>query len=300
MDDMSVSVVIPTLNAANRLPRLIEALNSQSIPLQEILIVDSSSEDGTATIAKGMPGVSVIVIEREAFNHGATRHAAALKTRGDFICFLTDDALPANDHFLAELVAPFKDELVAMSTGRQLPKPDARLFERLVRGFNYGPDSAVRSKCDIETYGIKTFFASDVCACYRRSAYLQCGGFEPVNTSEDMLMAFRFIDKGFKVAYVASAEVFHSHNLTAAQQFRRNREIGYFLEMHNAEFGNLSEIGEGRRLVSNVIGKLLHSHQIRESFSFCVDCLARFSGNRCGRRAARKDLRTQQKNSGDS
>ena len=87
-------------------------------------------------------------------------------------------------------------------------------------------------KKDLSKYGIKTFFASDVCSCYRRDAYLDCGGFDRVNTNEDMLMASRFVAAGCKVAYEPKAEVYHSHNLTPKEQYARNRAVGRFLEEH--------------------------------------------------------------------
>ena len=77
---------------------------------------------------------------------------------------------------------------------------------------------------------------------------MECGGFAPVNTNEDMLMAARSIAVGHKVAYEPSAAVYHSHNLTPGQQFRRNREVGAFLAAHAGELMGASEIGEGGRL----------------------------------------------------
>ncbi len=287
---MEISVIIPTLNAEHEIDGLLIALEHQSIQPVDILIVDSASEDKTIELVRQHKRVRLLKIDRQDFNHGTTRDMALRESRGDFVCFLTQDAVPVSDDYLERLVAPMLDDSdIALVSGRQLPKADARRFEQLVRGFNYPDRPSVRSKCDLEKLGIKTFFASDACSAYRRTAYLKCGGFEHVNTNEDMLMAARFIASGLKVAYEPRAEVYHSHNLTPSQQFARNRAVGFFLETHADELMHASEIGEGSRLAKMVSSQLLREGNLGEFVAFGVDCCARILGNRAGRRAARNE-----------
>lgn len=287
---MDVSVIIPTLNAEHEIEDLLAALERQSLRPMEILVVDSASDDDTVPLVKMHEGIRLLQIERCDFNHGATRDMALRATTGDFVCFLTQDALPASDAYLERLVTPMVgDPSIALVSGRQLPKADARRFEQLVRSFNYPDSPSVRSKSDLNKCGIKTFFASDSCSAYRRTAYLDCGGFEYVNTNEDMLMAARFVASGLKVAYEPGAEVYHSHNLTPSQQFARNRAVGMFLESHSDDLMHASEIGEGGRLVKAVSSQLLREGNLKEFIAFGVDCCARLLGNRAGRRAARKE-----------
>lgn len=287
---MDISVIIPTLNAEHEIDGLLIALEHQSIQPVDILIVDSASEDKTIELVRQHKRVRLLKIDRQDFNHGTTRDMALRESRGDFVCFLTQDAVPVSDDYLERLVAPMVDDSdIALVSGRQLPKADARRFEQLVRGFNYPDWPSVRSKYDLEKLGIKTYFASDVCSAYRRTAYLECGGFEHVNTNEDMLMAARFIASGLKVAYEPRAEVYHSHNLTPSQQFARNRAVGFFLETHADELMHTSEIGEGGRLAKMVSLQLLREGSLGEFVAFGVDCCARLLGNRAGRRAARNE-----------
>lgn len=290
MTTPSLSVVIPTLNAADDIDGLLDTIEAQSLQPLDILVVDSSSDDGTVDEVAKHPCVNLVRIERKEFNHGSTRDMALRHSAGEFVCFLTQDAAPASNRYLERLVAPFlADDSIALVTGRQLPKADARRFEQLVRKFNYPNAPSVRSKSDLPKYGIKTFFASDTCSAYRRTAYLECGGFDHVNTNEDMLMAAKFIASGMKVAYEPCAEVYHSHNLTPSQQFARNRAVGFFLETHADDLMHASEIGEGGRLVKAVSSQLLREGNLVEFIAFGVDCCARFLGNRAGRRTARKE-----------
>ena len=214
---------------------------------------------------------------------------ALREATGDIVCFMTQDAVPADDKFVENLIAPIlSDGEIAISSGRQLPKADARRFEQLVRAFNYTDVSYVRSKADVSKLGIKTYFATDVCAAYRRSQYLELGGFGKTNMSEDMLMAAKAINAGYKVAYAANAEVYHSHNLTLKEQYRRNYAIGVFLETNMDVVKCESEVGEGSKLVKSVSKSLISEGNIPELFAFGFDCAARLLGNRAGRRSARR------------
>lgn len=287
----TLSVVIPTLNAGGEIGQLLSSLEQQTVKPNEILVVDSSSDDETCIEVQAHPDAELCVIERSSFNHGSTRDMALRRTSGEIVCFLTQDAIPDGPHYLENLIKPMlQDSLVALSSGRQLPKADARRFEQLVREFNYPSVSSVRSSDDLQTLGIKTFFCSDVCSAYKRDAYLLCGGFQQVDTNEDMLMAARFIEKGFKVAYESTACVYHSHNLTPRQQFNRNKAVGYFLEQHSGDLMGVSEIGEGGKLVKRVSTTLIHEGRIGELFAFGVDCAARLIGNRVGRSEARREI----------
>ena len=78
---MNYALIIPTLNAAADIGRLLSAVLAQTLPPSEILIVDSSSEDETVSIASRVPGVRCIVIPRAEFDHGGTRDAALRSTR---------------------------------------------------------------------------------------------------------------------------------------------------------------------------------------------------------------------------
>ncbi len=284
-------MVVPTLDAEAELPALLGALRAQTRRPDEVLVVDSSSDDGTLAALEGFPEARARVIAREDFDHGTTRHEALLETSGDYVCFMTQDALPADGRYLEELIAPLEaDRSVAMASGRQLPRPGARRFEQLVRGFSYGPEPNVRGASDVGRLGIRAFLASDVCSAYRRSAYLACGGFGAAETNEDMLMAARLINAGFKVAYAAGARVYHSHDLSPREQYRRNRAVGRFLAEHADELGGVSETGEGASLAKAVLSQLLAERRPGEALAFCVDCAARLLGNRAGRWEASRGM----------
>lgn len=287
-----IAVVIPTLNAGGEIGPLIDALQGQSVAPAELVVVDSESTDSTCAEVGERPGARLIRIRRAEFNHGLTRDMALRATAAEYVLFMTQDAVPADDRLLENLVAPMlEDSGIALVSARQLPKAGARRFEQLVRAYNYPAERSVRSREDVGRLGIKAFFASDACAMYRRSAYLACGGFKEVVTYEDMIMAATFIGAGLKVCYEPAARVYHSHSFTPFQQYSRNRDGGRCLEEHKADLLGADAFGEGGRLAATVAAQLLREGRIGELVAFAIDCAARLAGDRAGRREARKEMK---------
>lgn len=288
---MKISVIIPVLNAEKDLPGLLKALSEQTLQADEIIVTDSESSDRTRQIAEA-EGVRVIPVLRKEFDHGGTRDMALRASSGDIVVFLTQDAVPAESSFLEKLIRPLSEEGVAVVTGRQLPKKSATRVERLVRIFNYPAESHIRSEADVEKMGIKAFFCSDVCAAYNREIYLELGGFEyPLKTNEDMFFAAKTLRNGYKVAYAADAQVFHSHNLTLKEQYQRNRIQGYEIERHRDLLGNVSQVPEGWKLVRYMSAQLLKEGRLVSFAHFGLDCCARFMGSRIGRRKYLHEVR---------
>lgn len=291
MDSRIISMIIPTLNAEADLPILLDALFEQTVPVDEIIVIDSSSDDSTVEIARSYDNVQVHIINRSDFNHGSTRHMAFMLAKGDLVCFMTQDAVPSDKKYIENLIRPLDEANVAMASGRQLPKANATRYEQLIREYNYPAQSHVRSLSDLSKYGIKTFFASDVCSVYKREYYLQCGGFPSCNTNEDMILAARLINRGKSVAYAADACVYHSHNLSFFDQYKRNKDISLFLTEFGSELCDQGEYAEGSRLFSYVITRLFQERQFGQIMSFMSDCVARVLGNQVGRHCRQsKDL----------
>lgn len=92
-----LSVIIPTLNEAQTLPRLLDALSAQTRPPDEIIVADAGSTDGTADVARAR-GVTVVVGRRAG--PGAGRNDGARAATGDLFMFLDADVLPGPE-FLA-------------------------------------------------------------------------------------------------------------------------------------------------------------------------------------------------------
>lgn len=284
---MNYGLIIPTLNAGAQFQTLLSQLVAQSLPTRK-LIVDSESTDGTTELAKSF-GVEVLSIARKNFNHGATRQLALehlLKIAPlDVIIFVTQDVLLYDNESLTMLVKIFDaDKSVGLSYGRQLPHEGATNEAKFLRAFNYPPESQLRSLDDKKYFGIKTAFASNSFAAYRVEALQSVGGFpDHVPLCEDMYVAAKMLLRGFKVYYAASAQVYHSHNYTAAQEFRRYVQIGKFHAQEpwiRETFGAAE--GAGKKFVLMKLAALAKKNPLD-----CIGAIfrdaAKFFGYRIGR-----------------
>jgi rhamnosyltransferase len=254
-----VAVVIPTCNARDYWGRLSKGLSLQGLPARQILIVDSSSEDGTGELAEA-EGYQVHRIERKDFNHGGTRTLALdLMPWASLVVYLTQDAVLATPDSIDRLLSAFEDKSVAAAYGRQLPRPGARPIEAHARLFNYPPQSDVRDYESRHTLGIKAAFLSNSFSAYRVSGLREVGGFPSgVIIAEDAMVAGRLLLAGWKTAYAAEAQVYHSHPFTVGEEFRRYFDIGV---CHRREawlpekFGKA--INEGERYVRSELSYLI-------------------------------------------
>jgi rhamnosyltransferase len=250
MVTLSFAVVVPTLNAANDWPRFAQPLLA-AIPADHVLVLDSSSTDGTGDLARAM-GLRVLTIPRAEFNHGGTRQLAAeMLPDADILVFLTQDAVLADSNAIWALLKPFEDPTVVAAFGRQLPRAGATPIEAHARYFNYPAQSSIRVLESRKTMGFKTIFISNSFAAYRREALLAVGGFpRHVILGEDTVTAANLLFSGGKIAYVGNAQVYHSHSYTWMQEFRRYFDIGV---LHAKESWLLEEFGgtggEGGRFV---------------------------------------------------
>lgn len=299
LSPLKVSVIIMTLNAEKYIKNMLDMLCRQTLKPTEIIIADSESTDKTTEIAKTYDLVKVLKIKRSTFDHGGSRDVALKYSAGDFILFFTQDAVIEQENYIEQMVSNFEDESVAMVCARQKAKPDAVHYERLIREFNYPMEKKIRTKVDIETMGIKAFYMSDACSAYRRTAYFDLGGFEhPILTNEDMLIAARALEKGYKTVYDPEAYVLHSHNFTCRQEYKRNFDVAAFMATHKDVFAEIKIEGEGMKLVKYVTKNLLSHFHFISFVKFGLICVSKFAGNRKGRCVESMSLKEIKKNSG--
>ena len=254
-----ISVIIPTLNGARHLPILVDSLRRQTIENTEIIIIDSESDDGTARVAASL-GCVVHSIARRRFDHGGARNFGADKASGEILVFLTQDALPASSEFLSRLTAPIDGRLTAASYARQIPAAAATPIETFARSYNYPPQSSLRHISRVERRTLRTFFFSNAASAISRICFERVGRFPaPVQTNEDMLLCARLLDAGYQIAYVAEAEVVHSHQFSLAELFRRYFRIGLVVGEHYDTLRSVGNSGEGFTFVRRQISYLLRA-----------------------------------------
>jgi len=218
----SVGVAIITHNAKHHLKRCLPPyLNS---PLHPRVLVVNTSTDGTVEAAEAM-GAETLRIPRGLFNHGATREAARRHLGTDIVVMVTPDAYAKADT-LEALVKPLLEGEASVAYARQLPHEGAGVFEAFAREFNYPSESHIRTLKDVDKYGVYTFFCSNSCAAYKNDALDLIGGFPSLLLGEDTVAVAKLLKMDHAIAYVAEAEIYHSHGYTIKQEFQRCFDIG--------------------------------------------------------------------------
>jgi glycosyltransferase involved in cell wall biosynthesis len=224
------SVAIPVRNGGKLLAGVLDALAAQTVA-HELLVCDSGSNDGSVALARAH-GARVLEIAPERFSHGATRNLLMDAATGAHVAMLTQDAQPADEHWLARLLAGFElapDVAIVFGPYRPRAHAPAAVRIELERWFDsLSPDASPqlerlaaheRSLSAIELVGRRGFF-TDANACLARAAW-QRVPFREAAYAEDRVLAIDMLRAGYAKAYVPQAAVIHSHDYTASEQLRR-------------------------------------------------------------------------------
>lgn len=280
-----VDVIIPTYYPDDKALQLVMRLLKQTYPVNRIYIINTDVGTFPAEFEQFGEQVVIYHIKPEQFDHGGTRNMGAMRSKADILVFLTQDAIPVNDHLLEELLQPFQDRKVGAAYGRQLPAADSKPIEQYTRSFNYPPESQVKSGEDLSVLGIKTYFCSNVCAAYRKDVYESLGGFETKTIfNEDMIMAAKIIQSGYKIAYAAEAKVIHSHNYGYLQQLKRNFDLAVSQAEHPEIFDEVKSEDEGIRLVKQTARYLIQIKKPWLVLSLVISSGFKYIGYRLGKR----------------
>ena len=289
---MKIDVIIPTYRPSEQLFELLGRLATQSVPVHRVILMNTEKSyfDGLTKdmdFEETYPFVTTYHLSKKEFDHGGTRHLGVQKSDADVFVMLTQDAMPADQSLIENLIKHLSGK-VAVAYGRQLPRRDCGVLERISRQFNYPDRSVVKGKEDVQRLGIKTFFCSNVCAAYRRDVYEQLGGFvRHTIFNEDMIYAGGAVQKGWQIAYEADALVVHSHNYSCMQQFHRNFDLGVSQAEHPEIFGIVKSESEGKKLVKSTVLALKDRGQIGKIPYFFLQCAFKYAGYLMGKRYRR-------------
>ncbi len=280
----TIDVIIPVYKPDHKFLTLIERLERQNVPVNRIIVINTEQKYfdrlfyGTSFL-KEYHNIIVKHISKREFDHGKTRNRGVKESDADCFLMMTQDAVPADEHMVEELLGKLHQDGVAVAYARQLAAEDSSEEEKIARAFNYPAESAVKTKADLERLGIKTFFCSNVCAAYNRRIFDELGGFvRRTIFNEDMLYAAKAVEAGYGIAYAAEAEVYHSHSYSCAEQFHRNFDLGVSQAEHPEVFAAYPAESEGLRLVRETVRHLWESGMKRRIPYAIVQSGCRYMG----------------------
>jgi glycosyltransferase involved in cell wall biosynthesis len=196
----------------------------------EVIVIDSGSSDGTLDVLRNFP-VRLYEIPPDSFHHGRTRNLGASIATGEILVFLSQDALPVSDSWLDAMLSNFHDPSVGAVYGRQLPRPHSTLERRDALDAVYGGKKLIKDPAHRNGMGYRFYHFSDVNSAIRRSVWDAVRFPEDLKVFEDIGIAKRILDRGWKIVYEPGAAVVHSHSYTALGLFKRYFDIGYTLKL---------------------------------------------------------------------
>lgn len=217
-----ITVIIPTKNEERSIGKCLLAVLAQTMPAEEILVVDGQSTDSTADLSRAF-GAHVI-FESYGTRAGACQ-AGIESATGEFVAFTDADCIP-DPHWLEELLPHLSDEVVGVG-GKVLNEGESYWQESV----NAALDSVLGSANSVQGRNFpRTRVVSSISGCnsvYRRKDLIEAGGFRTdLVTAEDAELNRRLQRRG-KLLYVPDAIVHHRHARGLRAFAKRVFEYGY-------------------------------------------------------------------------
>jgi rhamnosyltransferase len=223
---IDVSIIIPTKNGGELFKNTLRMIFAQNYPDGEfeVIVIDSGSKDNTVDLAN-IYDARIINIKPEDFGHGKTRNLGAKLSKGKYLVFTTQDAVPVTENWLFNLVRNLDAPQVAGVYGRQIPKEDAKPMEQFFLRTRYPEYKAVKS-LNQGKVNMDTIFFSNVNSAIRRDIFQSHLFPDDLLMSEDQEWAKRVILDGYEIVYEPEAVVQHSHNYSLKSVFQRYFDSG--------------------------------------------------------------------------
>lgn len=278
---MNITVICPLYNGEKYIEALDNSIKMQkNVEIHSIMYLLTESSDNSENILKSI-GADYKLIKKEEFSHSITREQAAFEAEGDIIVFITQDVVIKDKFWLYNLVKDIVAGKCQAAFSRQLC--DNETIEKYIRECNYPNESRIVSKDDIERLGLMTFFFSDAASAINKEVFVKLQGYDGKNLiiSEDMYIAHKIINSGYKIKYCGDSEVIHSHNFTLKQLYKRYYDTGVFFKK-NSYLKKYGTNQSGFRLLKYVGKRAWEERNFKVLFNIIPNFAARFLGMKFG------------------
>lgn len=282
---MNITIICPLYNCVKYIESLNSNLKNQEKYNDEKVYIRyelTESTDGSEELLKKL-NIDYNLVKKEEFSHSLTREKAAMSSEGDIIVFISQDVKMVNKLWLKNLIGPIIDNECEASFSRQICENNS--IEKYIREKNYPKVSRVVSKNDIEKYGLLTFFYSDASSAIKTSVYKELKGYDGKDLiiNEDMYIAYKIINNGYRIKYCSDSEVFHSHIFTLKSLYERYFDTGVFFK-ENPQFLNYNGNGSGKVLAIHCFKRALEERNIKVLINLLPNFASRFIGSTLGKK----------------
>ena len=217
----AVSFVVPVLNGRRWLPRVIEAIRSQSADtLMEIVVVDDGSTDGSwGWLQARAQSLGLVLLRGPGRGAAAALNAGIRAARHPVICQVDQDVI-LEPGWLAVLLRALDDPDVAAAQGQYIVGPGAGFWGRAM-----GRDLEWRYA------RMGAGITDHVCTgntAYRARALHAVGLFdEQLGYGYDNDLSYRLVNAGYELAFCPAARSVHIWREGALDYLRQQFGVGY-------------------------------------------------------------------------
>lgn len=192
---MNISIVIPVYNEAERLGACLAAIDAQTVPAHEVVVVNNNSTDGTADVARQFPFVTLTHEPRQGVIHART--AGFNATTGDIIARIDADTLLPPE-WTAEVHEIMSDRTISAVSGA--PHYHDFALPNLANAIDHYWRQRLADKL------VDTNFLYGANMAMRRDAWLAVRGHlcTEADIHEDFDLAIHLQERGYLVTYEAS------------------------------------------------------------------------------------------------
>ena len=213
-----VTVVVATVNRRDRVEETLVALQEQTYPRFEVVVVNGPSTDGTAEMLKRFADRARLFTCSEA-SASVSRNIGFQQAVGDIVALIDDDAIPQPD-WLEHLVPPFRDERVAAVGGPVFDVPLDRVEWKICTCTRLGVVNTDSPPPIARYQGVGADPFAYLAGCnlaLRRSVVQEVGGFNSAlpYSYDEAEFCCRLNDAGYHVEYVERALVRHYRAVSA-------------------------------------------------------------------------------------
>lgn len=195
-----MTVLIPAFNEAAGIADTLRSLQIQTLPVDEIIVIDDCSTDATAEIAR-TAGATVMRPEKNTGSKAGAQSFALPYVRTPFTMALDADTVLAPDA-VEKIVAAFTEPDVAAACGFVVPRHVKTVWERgryieYVFAFSFFKT--------IQEYYERPLISSGCFSAYRTDRLREAGGWSGRTMAEDMDLTWSLYEAGYAVRFVPGA-----------------------------------------------------------------------------------------------
>ena len=278
----TIDIICPLYNAEEYIENLHKSFIMQKkVKINKIRYVLTESKDNTEEYLKNH-NIEYKKIKKSEFSHSLVREKEAMESVSDVVAFVTQDVVIDDELWLYNLTKDIGKDNIVAAYSRQVTKYNN--IEKYTRESNYPAQSKVVSQDDISKLGLKTFFFSDASSAIDANIFKKLNGYDGKNLpiSEDMYIAYKIINNGYKIKYCSESVVYHSHNFTLKEVYDRYKLTGKFFK-ENSYLDNYGTNKSGGGLAKYILKRAIKDKNIKVLLRFLPDMGARFIGMKVGK-----------------